>query len=458
MKRIVLSLVGLSICSAIALAEVNGGDSRAKSMGGAMTAVNDDMNTLFYNPAGLAFLRKNYISASSDLEYTLQRGYEYSDLPELYEWQSGSSDLEGNWTYSSGYGYIDSEGNEVNDVDFTDYANILTGSYAPTDDDGDGSISDDEWYTAYLKYREAELEYNSVKYADITLTPRFIIGGPHWGAAALGDFYLVPDMNSFQGDDTDDTMSYDVYRTLTAVVGTGIKVGGIALGGNLRYSASSYYTVDDVTYSDGLGDNFLSQLLSPSSSSIIASATELDAGVGALVTLGSINLGFYNANIIPFIDEDKMDDGFFSALMDTTNFGISWMPSDNKFGKKDFLSLIVSADINNLGDTENRQLAAGAELGLNFSDFLVATGRIGYSQPIGIGKELFDIRTGDIDINDSLLSAGLTARLWLAKIDLGVSVPWSTINYIATYDGSALPADENYDELVSVNLTVSLNL
>ncbi|MFZ4618801.1 MAG: hypothetical protein ACOYM2_21760, partial [Rectinemataceae bacterium] len=57
-RIVTIALAASLALPAIAAPATGFGDARAMGMAGAMTAVNDDMNTLFYNPAGLSFLRK----------------------------------------------------------------------------------------------------------------------------------------------------------------------------------------------------------------------------------------------------------------------------------------------------------------------------------------------------------------------------------------------------------------
>jgi len=74
MKRtLIISVIMLSL-AASGFAQT--GDARAKGLAGAMTAVGDDMNALFYNPAGLAFLRKGYLNVEGNAALTANRSFD----------------------------------------------------------------------------------------------------------------------------------------------------------------------------------------------------------------------------------------------------------------------------------------------------------------------------------------------------------------------------------------------
>jgi filamentous hemagglutinin family protein len=85
MKRtLIISIVLLAL---VVSGFAQTGDARAKGLAGAMTAVGDDMNALFYNPAGLAFLRKGYLNIEGNAALTTNRSFDepYSDaLVDIY--------------------------------------------------------------------------------------------------------------------------------------------------------------------------------------------------------------------------------------------------------------------------------------------------------------------------------------------------------------------------------------
>lgn len=383
MKRLLLVAIAITLVSTMAFGQMFGSDARARGMGGAMTAVNDDMNTLFYNPAGLAFLRKSYFIVAPDIQVT-----QHSSMLISYDY---SSDDQGNGYYGYYY-YRDGQRYLV------DNATVING--VVLDLNGDGIVSPEEISS-----------YNSCfAIGPIVISPRLIIGGKYWGTALIGDYQLNPYLSG-------DRNYFLVDRTLSAVAGLGFNLGPVALGANVRYSRESNYSISLQQYD---GPSTIIGVFSPDSEGVTNYEPELKIGAGALVTLGTLNLGLYNADVMAIIDNG--DDPLYA-----TNLGVSWMPSDNKFQKKFPLSLAAAADIKNLGSSSSRSLNMGLEIGLNAGDFLVVLARAGYSQPFGMGLELSDLDLAEFSVNDGTINIGATAQLWFAKVDLSMAVPMSTL-------------------------------
>ena len=74
MKRTLIICIVMLALAASGFAQ--SGDARARGLAGAMTAVGDDMNALFYNPAGLAFLRKGYLNVEGNAALTTNRSFD----------------------------------------------------------------------------------------------------------------------------------------------------------------------------------------------------------------------------------------------------------------------------------------------------------------------------------------------------------------------------------------------
>ena len=101
MKRFIVLVVALALLVPAAFAQR--GDARAQGLAGAMTAVNDDMNSLFYNPAGLAYLRKSYFSVDTNVDIDFGMGlFSSNSLLDVYP-NGGSYN---NSTHNYDYTYV----------------------------------------------------------------------------------------------------------------------------------------------------------------------------------------------------------------------------------------------------------------------------------------------------------------------------------------------------------------
>lgn len=455
MKRICLFVLVLVLIAPAAFAQV--GDSRALGLAGAMTAVNDDMNTLYYNPAGLAFLRKGYLNASANVSLGLLKGNfadEDTALPYVFYQEDSPSD----------YAYSDPFTGLNTSFDFDNfYANSADFQAFLLDETGEDSadfyaLDSQDKKDRYEAYRELKNAYDGMtSVSPVTFNPRLELGGKHWGAALFGDYYAYPDFGTFSGTST--TTAYDVYRSLGAIAGIGLNFGPLAIGGNFKYVMSSSYStgLDLSSFADGGPDSaFFQDLLNPSSN-VTDAGTSMSVGLGAIVTLGTLNAAIYNDNIMPFLDKDRFSTDFNSdyvkAFLSTMSAGVSWMPSDNKFSKhKSPLDLILAVDLKNFGDAENRVLCAGAEFGLNAGDFLVGLVRAGYTQSLpGTLAEM----ASNYDPDLGFVSLGMTGRFWFAKFDAGIQVPTGVLKEFSYLNGS-MTAAERAESFGTVYLTLSM--
>lgn len=348
------------------------GDARAFGFAGAMTAVNDDMNSLFYNPAGLAFLRRNYLSIEAGLGGNMEASVETMDA--------------------------------------------------------DGNITQAESAGSY--------------YEPVIFQPRVIMGGKGWGLAFTADYVAYdPSGSGYTEDelynDTSIILTDYVSRRIGVVGGLGFNLGPIALGANVKYYGYSDYSFDYCPATVGtemIGD----VLLGPDGLSF--DSWDFGVGVGALVTLGSINVGAYYGNLAPFINaiasgEDYSLMAYVDDCFKTMSLGVSFMPSDSKFSKhKSPIDLIASADFKNLGDNEDRELCAGVEAGLDLWNVLVATGRVGYTQALPTDTFSMDSLIDAFNIDNGDITIGATAKFTLFKADLGLYVPLT--DFLAFFDSS----------------------
>jgi hypothetical protein len=146
------------------------------------------------------------------------------------------------------------------------------------------------------------------------------------------------------------------------VAGLGFALGPIAVGANAKYVLSSTYNqacdfeewVDGPPSIDWFKEVFshkIDESMGETESNLI------EVGLGAVFTLGTLNAGIYNDNIMPFLSEGYSGD-YIGEFMNAMNFGVSWMPSDNKFGESKFpFILLASVDLKNFGDARTASSA-----------------------------------------------------------------------------------------------------
>lgn len=413
MKRtLIIGIVMLSLATA-GFAQT--GDARAKGLAGAMTAVGDDMNALFYNPAGLAFLRKGYFNVEGNAALTANRSFDepFSNaMRDIYEVYVGGGDSEFYYTYYEGE---DPNVPFVFGVDDLPYITQLTelaqangeADYVNLEKDGRKGM----YYQQLLSRNNS---YNTIN--SITGNPRVTLGGPHWGVSGFADYVLVPSITPGTTNALT-VLDYTVFRQMGVTAGIGLDLGPIAIGANARYVQDALYDATFRFAGEAEDKVDIMELISHRAENSDATIT---VGLGALFTVGIANLGVYNDNVMPFLDKDNTTP-FLDAFLDTMTFGLAFMPSDSKFeSKKSPLVFMSTADFRNVGDAVNRQLCAGLEAGINLGDFIVALVRAGYTQRLpGEFSELVDA----FNVDNGTVSLGATAKLWVLKLDASYSIP-----------------------------------
>ena len=411
MKRALISIIMLSLAAS---GFAQSGDAKAKGLAGAMTAVGDDMNALFYNPASLAFLRKGYFTIEGNAALTANRSFDEpfsTAMGDIYAFGDGHGVYQFFYTYADGE---DSEEEFFFGVDDQPYLDQLT-ELAQTNGETDYENLIEGWKRAYyqqLVYRNNS--YNAIN--SITANPRVTLGGPHWGVSAYADCLATPAITPGTTN-ANTVLDYHVFRQMGVTAGMGLNIGPVAIGANATYLNDAFY---DTSFRFAGEAEDMADILELVSHTAEAADTSFKVGLGAIFTVGIANLGVYNDNVMPFLDKDN-DTPFFDAFLDTMTFGLSFMPSDNKFEeKKSLLVFMSSADFRNVGDAVNRQLCAGVEAGINLGDFIVGLVRAGYTQQLpGEFSQLVEA----FNIDNGTVSLGATAKLWVLKLDASYSIP-----------------------------------
>ncbi|MBI9105053.1 MAG: hypothetical protein JEY99_21740 [Spirochaetales bacterium] len=379
------------------------GDARTRGMANAFTAVADDHNALYFNPAGLAFLKDTDFSFGIDwdLSFSMNALVGEERYPEPY------LDSNGQYVYQD-----ESTGTETPfepaDYDF--------------DNDSLSPVAYDQTVDDYLRLRKYYLNYKSMQsIPQMDLFPNFAYASKNWGFANIYDLTVKPIKTEFSGEPTD--FSFDVSHNIGIMGGVGIEIGGIGLGANVKYYTRTTNTIhfsEEEAETGPSGEFFSAFFTGSEEGSVEGRATShFEVGVGALLAIDSLSIGIYSDNILGFVNEA----GGFSFnwnMLETMSLGAAYTPFNRKNSdKKGFLNLILSGDLKNLGDNDTRVLALGAETGLHLGQIIMLDGRLGYSQPLSGGfSNGYTPRSGTFSI-------GCGGRFLIGTMNITLQLPGS---------------------------------
>ena len=288
--------------------------------------------------------------------------------------------------------------------------------------------------------------------------PRLLIGGKGWGLALTAD-YLSYLSNGIAYSD-EELMSGSVQlpayvsRRIGAVAGLGFNLGPLAIGANMKYY--NYGSYDFMVSPANLDPSLLLPALFVGNG-FDFDDWEMSVGLGAIITLGSLNVGAYYDNMMPFINaiasgEDYSLEAYLLDCFETMSLGLSWMPTNDKFSEAKLpVDLLATIDLKNLGSNSERELCAGVEAGLDLWNFLVATARLGYRQDLSTEEFTMDALVAAFAPENGELSGGVTAKFAMAKADLSLMLPMGALS--ATIDGESVSWTE-----VKLRATIALSL
>jgi hypothetical protein len=408
MKKLLLVFIFILI-STVILTAGEYDSLRAHGMGGAYTALADDSNALFLNPAGLAFARKGEVrvSAAGGVSLTKQMVMGDSAYPEVYEsWNYEDSSYV---TYDSFYG---------RDV----YFDPAEYGFPWSDDTTTGLPTYQEAIDSYMEFQEAFQIYEDfINISDIGALPRFLVSGGWWSVANISRVDIELQPGYFDNNDPQSVpLNVNISRDGGLIGGAGIKLGIFSVGANAKFfkrSTETYaYEISDFEY--GPPEDLLTNIALGNADTEIISEGRFELGTGALVALGPWNAGVYLDNLMAFLDEDKVD---FGAIFDTLNMGVAWTPTNKKTAeKRSALNLVLAADLRNIGSSEARTMSLGAETGLDLGGLIVVNGRAGYSQPLP--GALLDIGSA-IDPLLGTYTAGFQAKFFFLDFQVAADFP-----------------------------------
>jgi hypothetical protein len=284
--------------------------------------------------------------------------------------------------------------------------------------------------------------------------PRAIIGGRNWAASAFAEYSLTP-VYAAGSTNANAELEYQIDRRIGAIAGFGFALGPIAIGANAKYTQDASYRQSLDLSGSGLSGQNIEGILTHKIDTTLGeyeSDPRLEVGLGAILTMGTANLAIYNDNVMPFLDKTNTAP-FLESFLNTMNFGLSLMPSDNKFqAKRSPFAFMATADFKNFGNIYTRKLCAGIEVGLNASDLFEALFRFGYTQ--NLPGRLSEMARAFRPEN-GIVSAGATLKLLLLKVDAACSIPVGVISGMANWN----PSDaERAMDFVKINLTAALDL
>lgn len=408
MKKTILVIMIIAVLPLAVFAQV--GDARTRGMANAFTAVADDYNALYFNPAGLSYLRNGdfVLGVGGNVTMTKALVFGQADYPD--PWYDG---------YYEQYTYWDDFTNSDVYFDPADYGFYWS--------DEEGGTTYEEAVQAYQEFRSFYGIYETTKnLSDMNLYPRLAFAGRHWGISAINNISLEPrPMDDYQAEDSE--FIFDLYKDTGVMGGIGFNIGPLAVGANVKY----YKRVSDVVSfsaadaQDGPPEDFFTDIVfgSEEGSETLEEDSIIEAGIGALFALGAVNVGAYLDNLLFFLDRDEEtgDLNVDAGLLNTLSVGAAWTPFNQKTkDKRGILNFIVAGDLKNIGSSINRELSAGAEAGLNLGGVIVADARLGYSQ--ALPGELADMASA-IDPRNGTYSVGMGWKFLFFAVNASFELP-----------------------------------
>lgn len=407
MKKIILVIIIIAILPLAAFAQV--GDARTRGMANAFTAVADDYNALYFNPAGLAYLNNGNFVLGIGGNVTMTKALPFGEADYPDPWYDD---------YHQQYSYWDDFTNSDVYFDPADYG------FFWGEDEGD--VTYDEAVEAYQEWRTLYSIYEVTKnLSDMNLYPRLAYAAKYWGISAINTISLEPrPLDEYRAEDSE--FVFDLYKDSGVLGGVGINIGPVAVGATVKYfkrtSDVASFTAADAE--EGPPEEFFTQVFfgSEDGSTTIEEDYRIEAGIGAIFTLGAASVGAYLDNLLFFLDRD--DEGNLSVdagLLNTLSVGAAWTPFNVKTeDKRGILNLIAAADLKNIGSSLNRELAAGVELGLNLGNIITADTRFGYSQALpGDMADMF----GGVDPRLGTYSVGMGWKFLFGAINASFQMP-----------------------------------
>lgn len=454
MKRIGLILVVFLViggaASAVELPALQASNARIMAMGGAFTAVADNADALFYNPAGLVYLRNLEINVGLSLLADTNSNLVGFDMFNFREgfgydvWDLRYDDAVGVYKDNNGNGMYDPLEGEVPFNTFT--------SVFGFEESWDGLDAFDAWYDKFIPM----MDVVHTGFDKLAILPNLSFTNRNFGIGFLGGVTISP--ANVELPSTKSTIpvldyGFEISKKSGIIAGMGFGFGSLSIGANLKYykevktlfglptnsfiDFEDYVTslVPDTPLQQALVEIFLDDAIA------IYADTEnhIEMGLGAMYTMGSLTVGAYVDSILGLIlDENgELKDIDFEALVDkaakTANIGVSFDPSMRKiYWREPLFNLLVSADLKNIGDDAKRFLNIGAEVGVHIGELAQVDFRGGYKQYL-IGP-LEDVFSSDIiSLEQGEVSLGVGVKALFVNVNVAAALPAELVQEIVGF-------------------------
>jgi len=220
----------------------------------------------------------------------------------------------------------------------------------------------------------------------LTAIPQVAFAARNFGASTVFEMSMAP---------------YSMSRSLGAKAGFGLAFGPLAVGANLRWYKYGSFATD--SWPVDSASEIPGTLMDLAFEDADGGTAFWGAGLGALLKLGEFAVGAYLPNVTSFLTGDDS-----SSALGTARTGVSWYPLHLRSGNgTELFSLLVAADVWNLGLESSRCLYVGTECHVNLV-VLGAAARAGIAMPLGSGSGAMPVYLG------------ATAHVLFANLDLGL--------------------------------------
>lgn len=436
-------------------------NARIMAMGGAFTAVADNADALFYNPAGLAYLPNADINVGLSLLADLNSnlvGMEVFDFKDNYGYEVWNLRYDpdapdGGVYVDSHYGY----GGGYEDGDQTVDLKAKFGF----ENSWDGIDDMRDWYDGFIQI----IDGVSTGMDQLAVLPNISFASRNFGIGFLGGVTISPVHNIPEQPLIRDSSyleyGFEISKKSGIIAGMGFGFGPFSIGANLKYykEVRTLFGLPSDKYSDF--ENYVSALMpnTPLQEALINilmddaravgfdTENHIEMGLGAMYTVGRFTVGAYIDSILGMIldDDGELKDFNLKSLVDqaarTANVGVSFDPSMRKFyGREQLFNLLVSADLKNIGDDANRFMNVGAEVGLHVGELLQMDFRGGYKQYLtGPLDEIFS--SDIVALDQGEVSIGVGVKTLFVNVNVAASVP-----AILVRDVLVFAATDNFPE------------
>ncbi|NQU80910.1 MAG: hypothetical protein HQ543_05275, partial [Bacteroidetes bacterium] len=436
------------------------------AMGGAFTAVADDADALFYNPAGLAYLPNADINVGlsllADMNANLvnmevfnfedEYGYQVWDLrydPEVPDGGVYVSSYSG-----SGHGDQYEDGDQIVDLE----------SVFGFENSWDGIDDMKGWYDGFIQM----VDTVSTGFDKLAVLPNISFASRNFGVGIMGGVTISPAEIPFLVTKSLPLLDYgfEISKKSGIIAGMGFGLGPFSIGANLKYykevktlfglPSDKYLDFEDYVLAlpgiapdtplqEALIDIFIDDAIA------VYSDTEnhIEMGLGAMYTLGGFTVGAYVDSILGMIldDNGELMDFDFESIIDqaakTANLGVSFDPSMRKiYGREPFFNLLVSADLKNIGDDASRFMNIGAEVGIHIGRLAQVDLRGGYKQYLTGALE--DVFSSDIvALEQGEVSVGVGVKALFVNVNVAAAIPAILIRDVFLFAATnSFPEDE----------------